>query len=519
MERINQEAIKVLHHAVIYGHPDADTIVLERDRIRMIGRLSEWESQEPESEGVIRIDLHGQAVLPGFVDAHIHLIHTGLIESGWRVGIANLSRADTLGALAQAASERGGEWVIAAGWDESQWKDHRYLSREELDGISPNAPLVAVRMDGHLLVANSLAMTLIPETVAGHLIEREAGILREQAVQATLAIIRPDATSVADAVDAAARLCHRLGITSVHTMSPLDALPALMSHRDQRRLRVTLCPDVESLHTLLGIGLQTGFGDAWLRFGGIKMFADGSIGAGNAALSQPYVRGGLGELNYPDEELLRYVQISDRAGWQTAIHAIGDRAIEQILRTHEALETDPSLQHRIEHFELPQRSQIERTKAAGLHVCMQPNFIANWSGPGSMYVDRLGALRDEASNPLRWVIDEGIPLAFGSDGMPPSPLFGIHGAMHGAYSSQRVTIEEAISCYTVAGARLGFDEGNTGQLREGAGADLVVLAEDPRLNPAHVADCSVCMTWVGGDLVYAAPLGVCREAEANRGDD
>lgn len=504
MNRINEAPIKVLHNASIYGHPGADTIVLEQDRIRAIGRSSELESLSLESTRAERIDLEGQIVLPGFIDAHIHLIHTGLVESGWRVDLANLSRDGALDALAQEAVHRDGDWVVGTGWDESHWQDRTYLTKAELDRIAPRSPMLAIRMDGHLLTANSLAMKHIPPTASEHLIEWDTGILREQAVDAMAESVRPDATCVGEAIDAAARLCHRLGITTAHTMSRLEFFEGFMKRREQRRLRITICPDMHSFDKLVAVGLKTGYGDLWLRFGGMKVFADGSIGARNAAVSEPYAGGGLGELNQTDELLMEYVKRADHAGWQTVIHGIGDRAIDQILRTHEALRTDVSLHHRIEHFELPQPGQIRRVKAVGLHLCMQPNFIANWSGPNSLYVDRLGVRRDQLSNPLRAICDADIPLAFGSDGMPPSPLFGIHGALHGAYEGQRITVEEAIFCYTGAGARLGFEGAVKGQLEPGALADLVILDEDPRVNPEHVSDRSIRMTWVGGDLVYCA---------------
>jgi len=504
MDLISGLPMKVLHNGAVYGFPAADTIVVERDRIHRIGLADEILPALPESGDIEHIDLNGQFVLPGFIDAHIHLIHTGLVESGWRVGLMGLSRSDALEKLAQAAVDRGGEWVVGTGWDESRWHDRSYLTRAELDKIAPHSPMLAIRMDGHLLTANSVAMKQIPETGPEDLIERKTGLFREQAAAEMAGSIQPDYASVVEAAAAAARLCHRLGITSVHTMSRLDTFEALLARRDQRRLRITICPEIHSLGKLLAVGLKTGFGDSWLRFGGVKIFADGSIGARNAAISEPYSQGGLGELNYEDDTLSQWVEKADRAGWQTVIHAIGDRAIEQILRTHEMLGTNKALHHRIEHFELPQASQISRVRVAGLNLCMQPNFISNWSGPDSMYVDRLGIERDRMSNPLRVIHDAGIPLAFGSDGMPPSPLLGIDGAIHGAYPVQRLTIEEAIACYTDAGAQLGFEGDEKGSLRLGALADLVVLDQDPRLDPNHVAERSIRRTFVGGDLVYSA---------------
>jgi len=484
----NGKSIKVLHNGSMYGYPGADTIVLERDRIRMIGRADGLLAALPEAENVEHTDLKGQFVLPGFIDAHIHLLHTGLVESGWRIGLMNLSRSDVLETLAQASRDRAGEWVVGYGWDESQWQDRQYLSRSELDKIAPNSPMLAIRMDGHLLTANSLAMERIPETALESLIERDEGLLREKAVTEMVGSIRPDHATSVEALDAAARLCHRLGITTVHTMTRLDDFEVFMTGRQQRQLRITICPDIHSFDKLLAVGLKTGYGDVWLRFGGIKVFADGSIGAGNAAVSQPYTDGGLGELNQEDAVLRNWVETADRAGWH---------------QTHEALQTNASLRHRIEHFELPQESQLARVKTSGLHLCMQPNFTANWSGPDSMYVDRLGVDRDRMSNPLRLIHDADIPLAFGSDGMPPSPLYGLHGAIHGAYLRQRLTIDEAIDCYTVAGAQFEFEEDEKGSLQPGTLADLVVLDQDPRLDPEDVSKRSIEMTFVGGELVYS----------------
>jgi len=494
---------KVLINAVAYGHDTADTIVLERDRICAIGREDELLPQLAESPCVEVFDLEKRSVLPGFIDAHIHLLHTGLVESGWRVDLMGRSRPEVLDTLSQAAKDRDGDWVVAYGWDESHWADRQYLTKRELDRVAPLSPLMAIRMDGHLLAANSMALKRIPVAVPEHLVDRTNGLLREQAVTEMTRSVHPDRDAQGEALDAAARLCHQLGITTVHTMTPLDAFESFLMRRRQRKLRIVFCPDVLSLDKLLAVGLKTGYGDAWLRFGGIKIFADGSIGAGNAAVSIPFRNGGMGALNHEDDELRAWIKTADRAGWQTVVHAIGDRAIDQVLGVHEEVHTDPSLRHRIEHFELPNESQLQRVKHAGLHLCMQPNFITNWSGPNSMYVDRLGSERDQRSNPLRWIIDSGLPLAFGSDGMPPSPLFGMHGAIGGAYPRQRLTLTEAIDCYTVGSAHVGFEEDDKGSLDVGKWADLVVLDQDPAIDQAAVSQRTVEMTFVGGELVYS----------------
>jgi predicted amidohydrolase YtcJ len=318
----------------------------------------------------------------------------------------------------------------------------------------------------------------------------------------------PDRTTSAEALDAAASLCHSLGVTSVHTMSLLRDLRALLEQRAKRRLRVTICPEGDALDRLKAVGLESGFGDAWVRFGGIKLFADGSIGARNAAVSTPFRGGGLGELTFNDAELRARIRDASSAGWQTVIHAIGDRAIRQVLDAHEALGSDPSLRHRIEHFELPKEEDLERVARLGLCISMQPNFIGNWSGEGGLYVDRLGPERDRASNPLRRIVERGIPLAFGSDGMPISPLYGLHWAVNGPYVDQRLTAQEAIERYTAAGSWFAFEEELKGRIEPEMLADLVVLDQAPWLRPERIRERTVDMTFVEGVRVYD------REAEA-----
>jgi len=500
---MNQSGM-LLHGGTIFGHPGLDALIIEEDRVAAVGRgdeLRAWVGDEAE-----RIDLRGRALLPGFVDAHVHLLHTGLVECGWRLDLAGRSRAEVLDALRAAVEARGaGEWVIAYGWDESVWEERRYLDRGELDRMAPDSPVLAIRMDGHLLTANSCAFDRLSVTAPQRLVDRDAGHLREAAASEAVGQLVPDRSTSADALDAAARLCHRLGVTSVHTMSQLRVAPELIAGRAGRRLRVTLCPDVASFDAVERVGLRTGFGDPWVRFGGIKIFADGSIGARNAAVSEPYLAGGTGELNHECDELESMIRSAEAAGWQTIIHAIGDRAIEQVLDAHDTVSSDRSFRHRIEHYELPNDGQIERTAALGLSACMQPNFLGNWSGPESLYVERLGEERDRASNPLRRIVDAGVRLVFGSDGMPVSPLYGLHWAVNGPYPDQRLEASEAVERYTVAGAWGGFAEDEIGSIAPGKLADLVVLDADPVAQPDRIVDRTVEMTLVGGEVVYRAP--------------
>ena len=498
----------ILMNGAVFPEKRADSIAIKGDRILAVGRIDEIAGLAGEDTETI--DLAGRPILPGFIDAHVHLFDTGLREIGWRVDLSGLSRDRALAALRDAVRSRGGGWVIGEGWDESGWDDPRYLSARELDRVAPDSPLGAVRMDGHMIVLNRVGlraaseMGILPE---GRPIDPEEGIVKERPAWTLLQRIEPDTSTLADALSGAARLCHRLGVTSVHTMAKAWRIPILYERRGKDRLRIGVYQTVDAADDVGRIRAYED--DLWFRFLGVKAFTDGSIGAGSAAISWVYPSGGNGILTYPDDELFRLLSTAAAVGYQAAVHAIGDRAIEQVLRAYSSLGASPGLRNRIEHFELPAEGQIEGVRRLGIHLSMQPNFIANWSGSGKMYEKRLGKERDSRSNPLRGVIDSGIPLAFGSDGMPISPLYGIHAAVNAPYPGQRMTIGEAIASYTEGGAYFAFEEGLKGRIEEGFLADLVVLDEDPFLSPGEIEKRRVEMTFVGGRCVYSSEEGGC----------
>ena len=499
-KKMNVETI--LRGVVFPTVPEADSLAIGGGKILAIGQEQQISALATETTQVVH--LTGKAVLPGFIDAHTHFLQVGLREIGFRTDLSGLNRADTLARLAEAVKQHG-EWVVGSGWDESGWQERRYLSRDDLDRITPDSPLIAVRIDGHLVAANTPALSRIPPGVDQRLVDSHAGILREEAAFTFLRTIKPDSQTKSKALHAAAAAAHRLGITSVHTMIPPQQIRLYMHERSRLKLRVTVCPEAPSLDALEELGIESGFGNEWLRLGGVKLFADGSIGAGNAALGKPYTDSGeCGQLNYTDEELIVFVRRCDAAGLQTVIHAIGDRAIEQVLNAHSVVGTSRELRHRIEHFEFPTKTQIKRTQDLDLHVSMQPNFVGNWSGSGKMYIDRLGEERDQQIDPHRLVLDAGLPLAFGSDCMPMSPLLGLHWAVNAPHLNQRVSVEEGIACYTKAGAYFSFEEAEKGALEVGMLADLVILDQDPRLASEKLADLQVVMTFLDGKPVYVA---------------
>lgn len=480
-------------------------MALSGDRILALGSDSQIKGLADKTTEII--DLGGRTVLPGFIDAHTHLVSTGLMETIH----LDLAQAGTLEELLEivraAAGERApGEWLIGRRWEESRWPEQRYVAREDLDRAAPGNPAALARVDGHLLCVNSKALEQIqlPEKF-GDRADLERGLLWEEAAWWFNDRITPEVEEIKRAIEAATKLAHSLGVTSVHDIVKPAYLEAYQKlHATGRlKLRVYFNLKVEHARQLIDTGLVTGFGNDWLRLGAVKLFADGSIGAGNAALSKPYCdRRGRGQLNYDEQELFPIVNRAHEQGWQVMAHAIGDRAIEAVLGAYERTGIEPEDRYRIEHFELARDEHLERAANLGIVASMQPNFL-QWVGSGGMYQARLGEERTGRATPHRLVLDAGIKLACGSDCMPFSPLFGIHQAVNAPHPAQRLTVEEALRCYTRGGAHASFEEELKGSLAPGRLADFIVLSADPFQRPEGIENIKVEMTYLGGKLVFS----------------
>lgn len=489
-----------------------EALAVRRGRIVAVGRDRQIRRRVGPTTEVV--DLKGKPLLPGFIDAHTHLVSQGLKETGYYL---DLSHAPTPGAVLeqvrQAVRERGaGAWVRGRGWDESRWPDANYLTRRELDRVAPRNPVALSRVDGHLLVANTRALELVTLDAPPDEFDRERGLLRERAVDQFHRQISPDEGELEAAILAGVEKAHALGVTCVHDVVSDRHMRAYqrLHRRGELHLRVRMNPLVEHLPALRELGAPSGVGDDVLRRGALKIFADGSIGARNAALTQPYADGnaqgdGRGKLNYSNEELLALVRRVHGHGFQLMIHAIGDRAIGQALEALQRAGVGPGDRARIEHFELPTQEHLKTAEALGVVASMQPNFL-QWSGPGGLYERRLGPERDSRIDPHRAVCAWGIALAFGSDMMPFGPLYGLHLAAHAPHAGQRLSGDEALHAYTSGAAYAGFDEEALGSLEPGKWADLIVLAGDPTADPERITELDVVETYLAGERVYPASV-------------
>ncbi|MUV87707.1 amidohydrolase family protein [Natronomonas sp. CBA1123] len=446
------------------------------------------------------IDCDGGVLLPGFIDAHTHMEIVGR-----RLVHADLAVDDRETALDRLREAPAEEWILGYGYDESVWDDDRYLTREELDSVYGELPVVAFREDLHTASVNSVVLERYGESLPEDGVERDGdeptGVVTEDAAEFLRMETAPGRAETKRLVEAARDRAHRLGVTGVHDMVRHSDAPAAyraLARDGDLDLRVRLYYWADHLDAVEETGLATNHGGPFVEVGGIKTYTDGSLGAGTAKLSEPYTdREGTGEWVVDPEELADIAERTEELGMQLAVHAIGDEAIDVALET---LPEDPEMRHRIEHAELLP-ADLEGFDAV---ASMQPNFL-RWAREGGLYERRLGAERTAESNRFADVLDAGVPLAFGSDCMPLDPLFGVQQAVTAPEEGQRLSVTEALEAYTSGAAYAGHDEDRFGTVEVGKRADFVVLEESPwAVDVDAIADIAVAMTVVDGEVVYRA---------------
>ncbi|TLZ73595.1 MAG: amidohydrolase [Methanobacteriota archaeon] len=499
-------------HTMDPARPRAHGVAFGGGRIVAVGTNAQAEKWAGKTTEVV--ELGGKVVVPGFIDAHAHLM-----ESASRVGNVDLGgcapMAAALDVLRAAVPHAGpGEWVVGDDWDESRWPEARYLTCEDLDRASPDVPIAAVRVDRHMASVNSAALGLLKiplgtrgfdATSAG----RPTGVLKEDALEAMWDVVWPSAERLARNFREVATRALSLGITTVHDVVGADEIRAYQIAKagGALPLRATLMARDRLLPHLAAAGLSRGFGDEWLRLGAVKVFGDGSLGARTAALFQPYKDDPTesGMLIHPPRELRDILAGIHAAGFPSAVHAIGDRAIELVIETIEAVAPEAGPRHRIEHAELLHPEHVERMARNGIIASCQPNFIGQWSRPGGMYEKRLGFERTARNNPYREVLEKGVVLAFGSDGMPYGPMEGIHWAVNAPFGIQGITMDQAVAAYTVGGAFAAFDETDGGTLAVGKRGDAVILSGNAWQEPETIRETHVERTIIAGRVAWRAP--------------
>jgi len=488
------------------GDRTAEAVAVRDGRVVRVGPAYEVGFLEDTETTVV--DVGGRVVLPGFVDAHTHLASVGR----YRVH-ADLRDVDgpeaAIAALAAHADDVDG-WVQGYGFDESTWTESRYLTRADLDRVSEDRPVLAVREDGHTAAVNSVALDRLEDELPTGDVQTEGGaptgVLVEDAVSVARAAVAPDRAETRALIEAAQSVAHERGVTAVHDMVRQSHAPGVyraLAVADALRLRVRLNYWWDHIDAVTEVGLAPDHGSEWVQTGAIKTFTDGSFGGRTARISTPYADGdGTGQWVVDPATLEDRVERATDAGFQVTIHAIGDAAVAAALDAI-AAHGDPGDRHRIEHAELADDATIERFVEHGVVASMQPNFL-KWARPDGLYETRLGADRAARTNRFRAMRDADVTLALSSDCMPLDPLFGVAQVVDAPHPGQRLSVTEALRGYTHGAATAGFDEDRMGTVERGKLGDLVVLEASPWEVEA-IADIGVAATIVGGEVVYGDP--------------
>ncbi|MFN2322356.1 MAG: amidohydrolase [Trueperaceae bacterium] len=526
--RPRAQAVAVAHGRVLAVGDDAELAALHGPRTRVV-------------------DLAGRTLLPGFHDAHDHMIGFGM---QLQMVAADAASAPDLEALVAALAQRAAElpegtWVKGAGYDDNKLEPARHPDRSDLDRATHVHPVYLRHTSGHMAVVNSKALEMLeidrdtPDPDGGRVVRDPAGeptgLLLETAMGlATRAFHPHPLDELIDALEAADRVYVSEGLTS-HTeagIGYLSDLEALAYRRavDTGRLRVrsTLMVKAEALEDLTGaageagfamtLGMATGWGDDRLRLGAVKMFSDGSLIGQTAAMRDGYVANpeNQGLFATPKATLRDWILRAHRSGWQIAVHAIGDLAIEFILDCYEeALREVPRAdhRHRIEHCGLVSVATLERIVRLGVVPVPQQRFVGEL-GDGFLRV--LG--RERVRSGLyrqRSFVDRGVRVPGSSDRyvVKGAPLLGIHDAVNQRTDAgepfvpeEALTVEQALRAFTIDAAYASFDEHRKGSITPGKLADLVVLGADPlEVAPSVLRDVPVVATMIGGAFVFGDP--------------
>lgn len=484
------------------------------------------------------IDLGGAFVAPGFNDAHVHLASGGFEKLN-----VDLVESKSLEDMKQRIAARvktasPGEWIRGRGWDHTKWQEHILPTRQDLDLVTGEHPALFTRVDGHIAVANSLALKaagITKETPdpSGGKIGRDSdynptGILREGAADAVYAIIpKPTPAERRKAIELALAEVARSGLTSVQDNSSWDDFLVYEQLEREERLSVRITewlPFDAPLDVLERQQAHHDATDPMLHTGMLKGFLDGSLGSRTAALLQPYSDdpGNTGLPQYEQATLNKMVEERVAAGFQLGFHAIGDRAVGMALdafegaihRVQQGAQTDHArdLRFRIEHAQVVTPEQVSRFARLRVVASMQPNHLLtdmNWAA------DRLGRARAKSSYPWKSFLRAGEPLAFGTDYPvePLTPFRGLYAAVtrkneartKDYYPEERLTIEQAIAAYTEGAAYAEFAEKTKGKLAPGYDADFVVLDRDiTSIPPQEILQTRVLRTVVAGKTVWNA---------------
>ena len=518
-------------HTMDAGQPTAGAVAIVANRIAAIGSTPEIRALAGDKTRVI--DAGEKLILPGFNDAHVHFLMGGFSLANVDLRDAK-SPEDMARRLADYAKRiPNGRWILGGDWDHEKWPGGPLPTRQMIDAATPDHPVFVNRLDGHMALANSLALKLAGVTKEtkdppGGVVVKDAsgeptGVLKDAAEDLVDRVV-PEKTfeEKHTAAKAATEHAASVGVTSLTDMSAgVDVgLYQLMLERGELKTRIYAIRSIVSWEALAKIGVRGAFGSDWLRIGGLKGFADGSLGSTTALFFEPYLdapktRGLLFDQMLPEGVMDKRVIGADKVGLQVMIHAIGDEANMRILDIYrQAAEKngERDRRFRIEHAQHLRTNELPRFASQKVIASMQPYHCAD---DGRWCEKRIGPQRSKGTYAFRSLLDSGATLALGSDWTvaPLNPMEGLKAAVtrqtldgkhpDGWIPEQKITLDEAIRAYTVGSAYAEFADQVKGTITPGKLADLVMLDRDIySCDPSDIDKAKVVLTVVDGKVVF-----------------
>ncbi|MEN2975301.1 MAG: amidohydrolase [Candidatus Caldarchaeales archaeon] len=501
----------------------ASGIVTYGGRILYVGDREKAERLTRMLDGSL-INLNGLTAMPGFVDAHMHL--DSLAVSLHSINFRGVRSIEVLKQNLKNYYEmnRDASWIVGRGWDHELFEEKRWPNCHDLDEVVPDKPVFLERICGHAAVVNTVALQSV--SIYRDIMKdpyflkdrdgKPTGIVVEDAVKLFRETLRFTDSEMLRMIYEALTYSASLGVTTLGFMScSLDTLRLLQILKHQNRLpvRLRVYLDKELLNNILCLGIRRSFGDDFLKIMGIKVFADGSLGARTAWLSEPYedLPESKGIPLIEKDKLAKIIEDAHNAGLQLAIHAIGDKAIDMVLEAYGSLkDLSSEHRHRIEHASVLRPDQIEKIAKLGVTVSVQPHFIiSDW-----WVVKRLGRKRATWVYPFKSLIEHSVKIGFSSDSPvePLNPWESVYAAvsrggenieLYNHTSHEALSVVEALHLYTKGSAYLLFEEDSLGTLEAGEYADFIVINNDPlQISVEELKNIKTVMTVVSGEIVY-----------------
>jgi predicted amidohydrolase YtcJ len=514
--------------------PTAQAVAVLLDRIVAVGSdavVDAWRGPHTQV-----IDAGGKLLLPGFNDAHVHFVSGGKQLDSIRLNDATSAQefAHRIGERAKVTAK--GEWILDGNWDETKWSPSNMPVKELIDALTPETPVFVSRYDGHMGLANSVALGLAGITAKtpdppGGAIVRDAqgnptGALKDAATDYIYKVIPPlSHDQRMKAAKRALAYAASVGVTSVQHMdaSYADiAIYAELLQRGELTTRIYAAPLITHVEGQATIGVRHAFGGPYLRIGAVKAFADGSLGSGTAYFYEPFLnqgsnRGLLADEMHPISLMRDRYMTADAAGIQICTHAIGDEGISTILDLYADVvkaHGEADRRFRIEHAQHMAAKDFERFAQLRVIASVQPYHAID---DGRFAESHIGHDRASRTYAFRTFLDHGVRLAFGTDWevAPLDPLLSVYAAVtratldgknpNGWFPEQKLSVAETIEAYTMGSAYAEFQESEKGSITPGKLADMVLINEDIfSIAPEKIRDVRVLKTFAGGRLVFDA---------------